>query len=75
MRHILLPTTALMAAPGAALAHPGHVADVAGHDHWVAGAAIGVAIALGLWGALRGGRREETAAEAETEDQGDEAQA
>jgi uncharacterized membrane protein YccC len=51
------------------------VADVAGHDHWVAGAAIGVAIALGLWGALRGGRREENAAEAETEDQGDEARA
>ena len=75
MRHILLPTTALMAAPGAALAHPGHVADVAGHDHWVAGAAIGVAIALGLWGALRGGRKEDEPAEAEAEDQADEARA
>jgi len=75
MRHILLPTTALMAAPGAALAHPGHVADVAGHDHWVAGAAIGVAIALGLWGALRGGRKEDEPAETDAEDQGDEARA
>ncbi|MCP1169587.1 DUF6732 family protein [Limimaricola litoreus] len=75
MRHILLPTTALLTAPGAALAHPGHMADVAGHDHWVAGAAIGLAIALGLWGALKGRRKEEESSEAETEDQGDEARA
>lgn len=35
--------------PGVALAHPGHLSDVAGHDHWVAGAAIGTAVVLGLW--------------------------
>lgn len=39
---------------GPALAHPGHLAGLAGHDHWVAGAAIGLAAALGLWGALKG---------------------
>ncbi|SFO86083.1 DUF6732 family protein [Tranquillimonas alkanivorans] len=36
-------------APGVAQAHTGHVGEVAGHDHWVAGAAIGVAIGLSLW--------------------------
>ncbi len=73
MRHILLPTTALMAAPGTVLAHTGHVADLAGHDHWVAGAAIGLAIALGLWGALKGGRKDDETEAAEPH--GDEAQA
>ena len=37
-----------------AQAHPGHLADLAGHDHWVAGAAIGLAILTGLYGALKG---------------------
>lgn len=37
-----------------AAAHPGHLADLAGHDHWVAGAAIGLAILTGLYGALKG---------------------
>lgn len=77
MRHILLPTVPLMAAPGAALAHPGHMAGLAGHDHWVAGAAIGLAIALGLWGALKGGRKDDeaTAEEAEAETDAEEARA
>jgi len=59
----LLPATA-------ASAHPGHIAVVAGHDHWVAGAAIGLAVVLGIWGALKGkdadeGARDEDEAEAE----------
>ncbi|MGR3499097.1 MAG: DUF6732 family protein [Limimaricola soesokkakensis] len=74
MRHILLPTTAFTAAPGMAFAHPGHMAGLAGHDHWVAGAAIGLAIALGLWGALKGGRKETDEAH-DAEPQGDEAEA
>ncbi|MGX9856737.1 DUF6732 family protein [Limimaricola variabilis] len=72
MRHILLPTIPLIM-PGMAAAHPGHMTDLAGHDHWVAGAAIGLAIALGLWGALKGGRSEEKAEG--TDEQGDEAKA
>lgn len=40
----------LLALPGAAMAHVGHVAEVAGHTHWVAGAAIGLAVLVGLWG-------------------------
>ena len=57
-------TLILLLVAGPALAHPGHIADVAGHDHWIAGAAIGLAIGLGLWGALKG-RKEKAATEVE----------
>lgn len=49
-----LTTLCLIFIGQAAAAHPGHLADVAGHDHWVAGAAIGLAVLAGLWGALKG---------------------
>jgi len=52
---LTLPLT--LFAAGSANAHPGHLVDAAGHDHWVAGAAIGAAIAVGLWGALKGKRK------------------
>jgi hypothetical protein len=39
---------------GTASAHPGHLADLAGHDHWLAGVAIGLAVLAGLWGVLKG---------------------
>ncbi|MEL6641610.1 MAG: DUF6732 family protein [Pseudomonadota bacterium] len=42
----------LLGSPAAA--HTGHLADVAGHDHWVAGVAIGLAILTGIYGALKG---------------------
>jgi len=44
--------TVLFAAT-AAQAHPGHLAEVAGHGHWLGAAAIGAAIAIGLWSGLR----------------------
>jgi putative Mn2+ efflux pump MntP len=44
-----------------AAAHPGHWADVAGHDHWVAGAAIGLAGLAAIWGALKGKKAKEEA--------------
>ncbi|WP_377510871.1 DUF6732 family protein [Octadecabacter sp. R77987] len=53
-----------------ASAHPGHIADVAGHDHWVAGAAVGIAVLVGLWGALKGrGRNAAAEPEDETEEE------
>lgn len=56
--------------PELCLAHPGHLAEVAGHGHWVAGAAIGAAIVIGLWAGLKG--RGAKAAESEVEaDQAD----
>lgn len=36
-----------------ALAHPGHLAQQAGHTHWPALAALGVALAIGVTAALR----------------------
>ena len=66
---------AVLAATGAQ-AHPGHLAEVAGHGHWLGAAAIGAAIAIGLWGALKGrkeAKAEEDAAEDAPEDDAQEA--
>ena len=53
--------------PLSAMAHPGHLTDLAGHDHWVAGAAIGIAVGLGLWQAAKGRRgKPETEQDPET---------
>jgi hypothetical protein len=51
----------LMFAGSAAAAHPGPWADLAGHDHWVAGAAIGLAGLAAIWGALKGKKADEDA--------------
>ena len=54
----------------AAAAHPGHWADLAGHDHWVAGAAIGLAGLAAIWGALKGKKKDaEEAPEEELEEE------
>ncbi|WP_323780516.1 DUF6732 family protein [Thalassovita sp.] len=57
-------TIAAIVWAGQAAAHPGHLAEVAGHGHWLAGAAIGAAIAIGLWAGLKG----KSAAESETDE-------
>lgn len=41
-------------------AHPGHIADVAGHGHWIGLGAIGLAILIGLLGAKKKGNDEPT---------------
>lgn len=51
-------------AGSSALAHPGHWADVAGHDHWIAGAAIGLAGIAAVWGLLKGKKDKDEAADA-----------
>jgi len=53
----------LVITAGPAVADPGHLAGLGGHDHWIAGIAIGAAIAAGLWGALKGKPEEEAEAE------------
>lgn len=63
MRALL--TLTLIFAGSAVAAHPGHWADVAGHDHWVAGAAIGLAGLAAIWGALKGKKAKEEPVEAE----------
>ncbi len=56
-----LPCLVALTTAGAAQAHPGHLVDAAGHNHWVAGAAIGAAIAAGVWGMLKGrGKKSDT---------------
>ncbi|KAF0675520.1 DUF6732 family protein [Profundibacterium mesophilum] len=47
---------AALALPTPLLGHSGHLADLAGHDHWVAGAAAGIAIGLSAWAHLKGRR-------------------
>lgn len=68
MRYAL--TVVFIALATGAQAHPGHLTDLAGHDHWVAGAAIGAAVLAGLWGALKG--KKEDVADAEPNDENDE---
>ncbi|MCV6604400.1 MAG: hypothetical protein OIF34_03775 [Porticoccaceae bacterium] len=68
MKYVMILPAILLA--GTAEAHPGHLAEAAGHGHWLGAAAIGAAIAIGLWVGLKGRRNK--AEEAETDEAGDE---
>ncbi|RVT87320.1 hypothetical protein DXV76_04355 [Rhodobacteraceae bacterium CCMM004] len=61
MRRIIAVPALIL--PAAALAHPGHVAESAGHTHWIAAAAIAAAAAVTVWQVLRIRRRDRGAAE------------
>ena len=52
------------------MAHPGHLTEVAGHNHWIAGAAIAVAVLISAWAVIQGSRqtRAEDEADAGTAD-------
>lgn len=52
----LFGAAAFVAMP--AIAHPGHLIEVAGHSHWGAIIALGGAIAIGIW-AVRGKKKPE----------------
>lgn len=52
MIRLFLASTAVVATP--AQAHVGHLGGLAGHDHWIAGIAIGAAAGIAIWGALKG---------------------
>ncbi len=58
-------------AAGPALADPGHLAEVAGHGHWLGAAAAGAAIAVAVWAGLKARGKDATEAEAETDAGGD----
>jgi len=72
MKALIIFITSLSAAP--AFAHPGHLIGVGGHDHWGAAIAIGLAVGIGLWGSMKGRRKdeEETDNDAEAESGPDE---
>lgn len=67
----LLLTSILVTTGSAAAAHPGHWAEAAGHDHWAAGIAIGLAGLAALWGAAKGKKEKENVEEAEEEPEGE----
>lgn len=54
-----------------ARAHVGHLGEMAGHDHWVAGAAIGAAAAITLWGVLKGKKGKSEGQDQEDSDMSD----
>ncbi|MEM8851362.1 MAG: DUF6732 family protein [Pseudomonadota bacterium] len=54
----LLPLL-LLASP--ASAHPGHIADLAGHGHWGLGAGLGAFVGAAILGWLKGGKGDEEA--------------
>ncbi len=67
MRIFLTMMFAVMAQSAAA--HPGHLIELAGHDHWVAGVAIGLGLLGGLWGVLKGDDEDAEEAEEELEEE------
>ena len=75
MRIISILVPAVLAA-GPAAAHVGHWGALAGHDHWVAGAALGGALLAGILAGLRADRKggaKEPEPEAEAPEEGAEA--
>jgi EamA domain-containing membrane protein RarD len=72
MKSLIAIVAVLTAAP--ALAHTGHVVEAAGHNHWIAVAAAGLAAAVALWAVAKGRRKDEVEAEeAEAEEEAQEA--
>lgn len=63
MRQAVTLFFSLFALP--AFAHVGHVGELAGHDHVIAGVALGAAIGIAIWGALKG--KKDTAENAQSE--------
>ncbi len=61
----------ILLSPGAAHAHVGHLGEMAGHDHVVAGVALGAAVAVAAWGWLKGGKAEESHASDDDEPETD----
>ncbi len=58
-------------APLPAAAHPGHLAEAAGHNHWLGAAALGAALAIAAWQLIRGVKaKAEEDAKARAEDEG-----
>ncbi len=67
----LIPALIAVILPQAALAHVGHLGELAGHSHWIALGALGVATAIGL---LAGGRKDQDAEPEEGADTSEEAE-
>ena len=66
MKTLISVMLVMMAAP--AFAHPTHIIEVAGHNHWLGLAAIAAAAAVALWQAKKG-KEQEASEEDETEEE------
>lgn len=66
MKNILIAFFTLL--PAQAFAHVGHMGELAGHDHWVAGAAIGVAVGVAVWGWLKGTKADDQDGQQDADD-------
>ncbi len=68
MRYLLTVLMSLASAP--VFAHPGHLADLAGHNHWIALGALGIAVLAGIYAGRKKRKGEpEEEIEEETEEQ------
>ncbi|MEQ8480459.1 MAG: hypothetical protein RIC18_07370 [Hoeflea sp.] len=66
-----LSTVFAVAMPTVALAHGGHVGELAGHSHWVGWAAVAAAAALAAWAAKRGSKADSDSEEDTAADDGE----
>jgi hypothetical protein len=67
MRLTLALFTILAGTP--ALAHIGHLADVAGHGHWAAAGAIAIALGIAALGARKGKSQDKDVTEDDATDE------
>lgn len=67
MRLTLALFTILAANP--ALAHVGHLAEVAGHGHWVAVGAIAIALGIAALGSKKGAARKDKTQDSDVPDE------
>ena len=68
MLRLCLFSSSVSLIPGAALAHAGHLADLAGHSHWAGLAALAGAAAVAAVAAkLRGRKSEDEAGQDDTD--------
>lgn len=67
MKPLLMTTAILSLTALPAMAHVGHLGEVAGHGHWGAIILLGGAAAVGLWGALKGKKDADKAAAEDAE--------
>ena len=70
MKPLMMTTAILSLTALPAMAHVGHLGEVAGHGHWGAIILLGGAAAVGLWGALKG-KKDADKAEAEDAETGE----
>ncbi|MGJ8569778.1 MAG: DUF6732 family protein [Hoeflea sp.] len=67
MRTLLLSLILSVSSAHVALAHGGHIGDLAGHSHWVGWAAAAAAGAITAW-AIKRGNKSKTAGQEETDE-------